>query len=243
MMDDESQHRCTLIARTPRGGVGRRHRSVTISSSLTHHHTCITGELIRVFQPVSRRAYSVIFSHVDADVLYAVSDDQTVRLSLADGSITQFNGRLSSERCFGDILSLSDDGTVLCVGIMLARCVVAYDVATLQLIWRVDFERTVCSIAYHDGSVLVAVADAPVTVLSAEDGSVVRRLGDVDGMAFSMSVFAGLAHMVVVCCCSQTKLLGIWCVMLVVVVGFRTWATRPHLTFADQPSSSLKFSD
>ena len=125
-------------------------------------------------------------------MLFAVSQDQTVRLSLADGSVTQLSGNLSSDRCFGDVLSLSDDATVLYVGYETARCVVAYDVATLQLMWRTTPKDQVRSISYHDGLLFVVARDAPFTVLSAEDGSVVRRCGAVAGPAFGHSVFSGL---------------------------------------------------
>jgi hypothetical protein len=82
---------------------------------------------------------------------------------------------------------------VLYAGYFQAQCVVAYDVATLQQMWKADFERDVLSIAYHDGTVLVASSGTPVTVLNAADGSVVRTLWDVDGAAWGISVFAGLA--------------------------------------------------
>ena len=157
------------------------------------NHTCITGELIRVFHPRDHWSCNVIFSHTDSDVLYAVSDDQTVRLSLADGSVTEFSGHQGKHNCFGDAMVLSDDGTVLYVGYYNTRCVVAYDVATLQLMWKVNFESEVCSIAYHNGLLLVAPRNAPVTVLSAEDGSVLRTLCVVDGAAYGIPVFAGLS--------------------------------------------------
>ena len=90
-------------------------------------------------------------------------------------------------------MTLSSDGTLLYAGYFQAQCVVAYDVATLQLMWRADVTGHVCSIVYHDGTVLVASSGTPVTVLNAADGSVVRTLWDVDGAAWGISVFAGLA--------------------------------------------------
>jgi hypothetical protein len=129
---------------------------------------------------------------VDADVLFAASHHQTVRLSLADGSITEFSGHAGGHSCDGDGMVLNEDGTVLYVGYYFTECVMAYDVATLQLMWRADFASTVFSIVYYYGLVLVVSRDAPVTVLSAADGSVVRTLGVVTGMARVISVFAGL---------------------------------------------------
>ena len=160
---------------------------------LTPHHTCITGELIRVFHPRNYWACSVIFSHIDPDVLYAASYFQTVRLSLADGSVAEFSGYQGNHHCFGDAMALGDDGTILYVGYCSAQCVVAYDVATLQLMWSADFEGCVGSIAYHDGMIYVTAKNAPVTMLSAEDGSVVRTLGVIENTAWGISVFAGLA--------------------------------------------------
>ena len=90
-------------------------------------------------------------------------------------------------------MALSDDGAVLYVGYYYERYVIAYDVATLQLKWKATIVNPpVTSIAYHEGMLLVAPQEAPITVLNAEDGSVVRTLGDVDGSAWGISVFAGL---------------------------------------------------
>ena len=168
-------------------------RQVSCLSYLAPHHTYVhPGELIRTFQPVSNRSCHALFSHVDPDVLYAVSDDQTVRLSLADGSSTAFRGYTGNHFCRAGAVTLSDDGTVLYVGYYSAQCVVAYDVATLQLMWKASVKDDVFSIAYHDGHVLAAPRDEQLTVLSAVDGSVVRTLGVVDGAAWGISVFAGL---------------------------------------------------
>ena len=117
-----------------------------------------------------------------------------MRLSLADGSVTEFSGHEGDHFCYGKALTLNDEGTVLYVGYHDAECVVAYDVATLQLMWSVDVEARVRSIAYHDGLVLVAADDAPLFELSAGDGSVVRRLARVEGCAYNISVFAGLCR-------------------------------------------------
>ena len=172
-------------------GVGRGDRC---ADHLVPHQSIhiTTGELIYAFQPLSTRVCSVIFSHTDPDVLFGVSKHQTVRLVLADGSITEFSGHEGSHRCLGDAIATSDDGTVLYVGYFCAHRVVAYDVATLQLKWTVDFEEDVHSIAYSDGLVLVASSNAPLTVLKAEDGSFVRTLGVVKGTVCGISVLAGL---------------------------------------------------
>ena len=174
--------------------VGPEDRSVILISSKTPsaYVTCIAGDLIRVFQPMDFWACNIIFSHVDPDVLLAVSYDQTVRLSVADGSIAEFSGHSREHNCGGDAMVLSHDGTVLYVGYDTAECVVAYDVATLQLVWRADFEDDVCSIAYHDGQVLVGPRAGPLTVLNAEDGSVVRTLVFVHDDVNGISVFTGL---------------------------------------------------
>ena len=86
---------------------------------------------------------------------------------------------------------LSDSDTVLYVGYYFAQCVVAYDVATLQLMWRADFLSEIESLSFYNGMVLVAPRDVPFTILSAADGSVVRTLDVVDGTALGISVFAG----------------------------------------------------
>ena len=125
-------------------------------------------------------------------MLFAVSDHQTVRLNLADGSVTEFRGHADSHHCQAEAMVLSDDDTVLCVAYIWAQCIVAYDVATLQLTWRVSLECAPCSVAYHDGTVLFAANEALVTVVSAADGSVVRTLGRAGGMMWGISVFAGM---------------------------------------------------
>ena len=174
-------------------GVGCGDRCVRSHHPPRHHITRHAGRLIRVFRPSSGQTYSVIFSHTDPDVLLAVSIDETVRLSLTDGSVTGFSGyHLDSHSCRGDAMALSGDGTVLYVGYFWAKCVVALDVATLQLMWRTTPKDQVRSISYHDGLLFVVARDAPFTVLSAEDGSVVRRCGAVAGLAFGHSVFSGL---------------------------------------------------
>jgi hypothetical protein len=116
-----------------------------------------------------------------------------VRLSLANGSITELNGHSASNIGSGHSIALSCDGSMLYVGYWIARCVAAYDVATLQLMWEAEFETDVLSVAYIDGVLFVTAEDGPVTVLSAEDGSLERTLGVVDGAAWGVSVFAGLA--------------------------------------------------
>ena len=88
-------------------------------------------------------------------------------------------------------MALSDDGTVLFVAYSTAGCVVAYDVATLQLLWTASYS-SVDSISYHDGYVLVSAKYAPFTLLSAEDGNVVREFAVAPGYVWSHSVFAGL---------------------------------------------------
>ena len=125
-------------------------------------------------------------------MLFAVSIDQTVRLSLADGSVTKFSGHTGDHFCFGHAMALSDDENVLYIGHCTAQCVVAYDVATLQLMWKTGFETDVLSIAHHDGLLLSTLMDAPVVMLSAADGSVVRMLGVIEDTAWGISVLAGL---------------------------------------------------
>ena len=165
-----------------------------LSISFPHLSTHITtGELLHVFKPASFKACSVIFSHTDPDVLFGVSEHQTVRLNLADGSITDFIGRADSHFCRPGAVALNSESSVLYVGYTRAQfCVVAYDVETLQLLWKTNLDTPASSISYHDGLVFVAAQDAPFTVLSADDGSVVRTLAVVPGHAWSHSVFAGL---------------------------------------------------
>ena len=163
------------------------------------HHTCVAGLLIRLFQPSNHQACSVIFSHVDPDVLYAASSRETVRLNVADGSITELRGHSGGHFCDATAMVLANDGSALFVGYLSERCVVAYDVATLQLMWKADFESDVFSVLYHDELVFVTFKKGPVTVLNAADGSVVRTLGDADGRAWGISVFAGLRLATVDC--------------------------------------------
>ena len=125
----------------------------------------------------------------------------------------------------------------------------AYDVATLELMWKTGIEARVRSIAYHDGLVLVAADDAPLFVLSAEDGSVVRRLARVDKFANGISVFAGLIWR----CCwlfvwrliSITDLLCLFFIFITVahLLAALLSTLSCRLTPADQPTSQLKFSD
>ena len=152
-----------------------------------------------MFHASNLNVCNIIFSSVDPDVLFAVSDHQTVRLSLADGSVMEFSGHSNQHFCGGHAMALNDDGTVLFIGYLFVRCVAAYDVATLQLMWRTNLSAYVCSIAYHDGLLLVAADDDSVTVLSAADGSVVRTLAHMDGCAYGISVFAGSISAADVC--------------------------------------------
>ena len=218
VMGSVLQHRRTLATTAARGRCGTWAQvCCSISAPSCAYHLPITGGLIHSFEPLNHWTCSVIFSHVDADVLFGVSDDQTVRLSLADGSVTEFSGHSGNHYSQGHAMKLSEDGAVLYVGYYSTKCVVAYDVATLQLMWKAGLDHGVHCLTCHDGLMLAALCAGPVTVLSAEDGSVVRTLVVVDGIACGISVFAGLG-----CVTAVTSLL------------------THH---ADQPASSLKFSN
>jgi WD40 repeat protein len=153
----------------------------------------IPGELIGAFHPArSYRASNAIFSHVDPDVLFASTRYQTVRLSLADGSIAEFQGYSGSHINLEDSMTLNEDGIVLYVGYMTSHCVVAWDVETLNLIWKTDFVGYISSISYRDGLVLVAARGDPFSFLNPDDGSLIRGLFQVPASALSFHVFTGL---------------------------------------------------
>ena len=135
----------------------------------------IADQLIRVFNARNHYANMVIFSHTDPNVLFAESKYSTVRLSLVDGSVTEFNGH-PGQSCWGDAMSLNTDGTVLYVAYDGAKCVIAWNVATQQPIWKVNTADGANSVLYHDGVVLVGVHASEFKVLSAADGRVVRTL-------------------------------------------------------------------
>ena len=97
-------------------------------------------------------------------------------------------------------MALSSDGAVLFVGYFWSKCVVAYDVATLQQIWKASFGGNVCSIACHDGAVIVVARDVPLTTLSAEDGSILRALPCISEYVDGISAFAGLLDDRELCC-------------------------------------------
>ena len=145
-----------------------------------------------MFRPVAHNACSIIFSHTDADVLFGVSSGQTVRLSLKDGSVTEFSGHAGSHYCLGDAMALNDDSSVLFVGYHTAECIVAWDVVTLQLMWKMNFEGRVCSISHHDGVVYAAAANALFSMLSGRDGSVVRQLARAPVFVAGHCVFTGM---------------------------------------------------
>ncbi len=225
-------------------GVGRGDRSL-IHLLVAHLVTLITGELIHVFHPSNHFACNVIFSHVDPDVLFAVAFDRTVRLSLNDGAVTEFSGHKASHFCRPHALVLNNDGTVLFVGYYGAQCVVAYHVATLQLLWRALLNNDISSISYRDGQLFIAPRNAPFTILNAEDGSVVRKLSRVDSTAWSHSVFAGLT-----CDMSTTLFYECWqysvkmsidCLFAFVLIF--SPSVNVFSPLAGRPSSSLKFSD
>ena len=87
-------------------------------------------------------------------------------------------------------MALNDDGTVLFVGYIVDRCVVAYDVENLQLMWMTN--QSVKSILHYDGLLLVTSGSVPLTVLRASDGCVVTTLDVANEDTMGHSVFAGL---------------------------------------------------
>ena len=167
---------------------------MVVSCALSLTDMCITGELIRALHPSRYEfALNAIFSRADLDVLYATTLLGTVRLSLADGSMAEFSSYSGGDQLSqGDTMLLNGDGTVLYVGYRSNYCIVAYDVATLQPMWRAGFGSRVFSIGFQDELVFAVPENAPVTVLNALDGSVVRTLGHVGDYVNGISVFAGL---------------------------------------------------
>jgi outer membrane protein assembly factor BamB len=133
-----------------------------------------------------------LFSNTTSDLVFAVSKRETIKINLADGSVTPFKGHpTGNHSCKGDVMALSDDGTFLYVGYDWARCVVAYNVSTGQQIWTSECANSVTSVSYHAGTVLVAVWLSDFTVLSAANGSVLRRIFKADSYVFGHVVVAG----------------------------------------------------
>jgi hypothetical protein len=103
-------------------------------------------------------------------------------MDLSNGSITPFNGHAGNHSCWGDVLALSDDFTTFYVGYSRAKCVVAYNVATMHSTWSSGMPDLVNSVSCHAGMVLVGVAYSEFTVLGS-DGHVLRHFGKVaDGV-------------------------------------------------------------
>jgi hypothetical protein len=165
-----------------------------------------------------------------------------VRLSLADGSIAQFRGLKGSNFSTENAMTLSDDGTVLYVGYTDAMCVVAYDVATLHLKWKACLGNHASCLSYHDGLVFVTVRDTPFTILSAEDGSVVRRLARVPNRAYSHSILPGLELSILYSC---HEWLSYQLIMLILLVLAYRAMLLPLMLLSsfEEPASRLKFSD
>ena len=68
----------------------------------------------------------------------------------------------------------------------------AYDVATLQLKWKKSFDTAVRSVSCHDALVFVTAKEVPLTLLHAEDGSVVHTIDIGPGDAYSHSILTGV---------------------------------------------------
>ena len=197
MMDSELSHHSLKRTKSRPGRCGRWQPVGLLAAPFVLIPSIITGELIRVFHPArSFRACNAIFSHVDPDVLFASTRYQTVRLSLTQGSIAEFQGYSGSHINLEDSMTQNEDGTVLYVGYMTSHCVVAWDVATLNLIWKTDFEGYISSISYRDGLVLVAARGEPFAFLNPGDGSLARSLLQVPASALGFHVFTGLMNLV-----------------------------------------------
>ena len=90
-------------------------------------------------------------------------------------------------------MALNENATVLFIAYYYANCVIAWDVATMQLIWKTEVPSNANCVVHHDGQLLVGAFKSVLFVLDAADGSVVRQLPKVSDNIMSIAVFPGLS--------------------------------------------------
>jgi hypothetical protein len=155
--------------------------------------------LIFVHAPYRYRACYAIFSLAEPSILYAVSEEETLRINMADGSSTQLSGHPDGLcASYGDAMALSDDGRVLYVGYYGAQCVLAYSVTMMKGTWKTKMANGVNSVSYHAGLVLVGVQASEFCVLNADKGDVLRKFAKTSSFVFGHMVISGVC----VCVCA-----------------------------------------
>jgi hypothetical protein len=140
-------------------------------------HSNLTGEEVFSHVPDGGKACCAIFSLTEPNMIFAVSVKETLRISIADGSVTPFKGHPGGAYGgYGDAMATSDSGSMLYVGYSSANCVVALSTMTMESTWKKDMADSVNSVSYHAGLLLVGVYQSEFCVLNAENGDVLRKL-------------------------------------------------------------------
>jgi hypothetical protein len=119
-----------------------------------------------------------------------------MRINITDSSVSRFGSFFHGDcRCDGDVMALSDDGSTLFVGYRDAACVAAYSISTLEQIWlyeRLVRYNWVNSVSFHAGMVLVGTLHSDFVVLSAADGTELRKLYKANNWVLGHAVILGL---------------------------------------------------
>jgi outer membrane protein assembly factor BamB len=136
-----------------------------------------------------------------------------MRINMADGSVRKFEGYpVDNSHCDGDAMALRDDNSCLYVGYFHAKCLIAYNLTTMNCIWKKDMKNSVNSVSYRSGLVFVGVCQSEFCVLNANNGDVLRMLAIEPSWVLGHTIVSGMC--VCVCLCVYVYVCVFVCVFV-----------------------------